>query len=326
METAAQDIVKEAQKGRQEAIDSLEALGYAINPITGKIEATLQAKTAQAQEQRAIAQEQRLAATQAEQVRQFDISQTMTQARFEATEARLAAQNELDAAQQVLNNAVTLDQRRIAQEQLEISQENLAIAQRKLELEIEKEKTPDPSKITGPQDLSPLAKAVYDRTIKLTDITPTQRAQIAPELNAVGYTNLLKEEDKQALTFISGQMANVMNAWKAVPSSCTGSIQGRYNILCEQDAAVVKFNTSVGVVSQALANLMENGRLTDTDRAFYLSLMPNRIISNPIAAQGAADEMQRLLKEKLNTDTNTIETDIINATQADVDYINSLGY
>src|SRR3990167_3499823 len=53
LETAAQSIAKEAQAGRKEAIDSLEALGVAINPVTNRIEPTLAAKKARAEEERA---------------------------------------------------------------------------------------------------------------------------------------------------------------------------------------------------------------------------------------------------------------------------------
>lgn len=302
LETATQTIVKEAQKGRTEAIDSLKALGYAINPLTGKVEPTLQAQQAQAQEQR-------LAAGQQEQVRQFEV-----------TQERLRAQQEVDSAQTAFNQAVTIDQRRIAQS-------NLEIAQRKLALEEQKEQPITPTQIRSPQDLSPLAKAVYDKTIKLTDITPSQRANIAPELNAVGYTSVIKEEDQRALTFIKGQMETVMKKWTEVPNGCKGTIQGsQYNLPCLDNPSVAAFNTSVGFVSQQLATLVENGRLTDTDRAFYMGLMPNRSYQNPVSAKNASDEMQRLLKEKLNTDTKALEKDIINATQTDIDYLKSLGY
>jgi hypothetical protein len=51
IERAAQDIAKEAQNeksaNRKEAIDSLQALGYAINPLTGNVEPTLAAQKAE---------------------------------------------------------------------------------------------------------------------------------------------------------------------------------------------------------------------------------------------------------------------------------------
>ena len=111
LETAAQDIVKEAQKGRTEAIQSLEALGYAINPLTGKVEPTLQAQQAQAQEQR-------LAAGQEEQVRQFEV-----------TQERLAAQQELNIAKEEFDQAISIDQRRIAQATLEQAERRLQLAE-----------------------------------------------------------------------------------------------------------------------------------------------------------------------------------------------------
>lgn len=322
LERSAQDIVKEAQKGRQEAIESLEALGFAINPVTGRVEPTLQARQAQAQEQRLTQQQQ-------QQAQQFAISQAGVQARFEATEERLRAQQEVSAAQTAFNQAVTLDQRRVAQANLDIAQRRLAIAEDEAQREAVAA-PPPPAQITGPQDLSPLARAVFDRTGKLTDLTPTQRANILPELNAVGFSSVLKAEDAQSLRFVEKEMKDVLNNWKKVPSKCTGNIQGRAPFgafdpfKCGQDPDVLRFNTSVGVVGQTLANMLENGRLTDSDRLFYAGLIPTRLIENPEAAQAASDEMQRLLKSKLNTDIREMEEDIIDATQTDIDYINSL--
>lgn len=59
LETAAQDIAKEAAKGRTEAIDALASLGFAINPLNNKVEPTLQARQVVAQEGRAQAKFER---------------------------------------------------------------------------------------------------------------------------------------------------------------------------------------------------------------------------------------------------------------------------
>jgi len=53
LESSAQKIAKEAQAGNQDALTSLRALGYDINPITGTIEQTLAARNADATAQRA---------------------------------------------------------------------------------------------------------------------------------------------------------------------------------------------------------------------------------------------------------------------------------
>ena len=52
-------IAKDAQAGRQEAIDALESLGYAVNPLTNRIEPTLQARQIISAEQRAGREEER---------------------------------------------------------------------------------------------------------------------------------------------------------------------------------------------------------------------------------------------------------------------------
>jgi len=129
LETAAQGIAKEAARGRTEAIDSLETLGFAINPITGKVEPTLQARKAIATEERAEVTEQRQ-----ENQFQLSIAKAEEQSRqFETTQARLTSQAQ---AQQELNNAkfnlsIAKSQEDLiqAQQRIAISEENLAIAQ-----------------------------------------------------------------------------------------------------------------------------------------------------------------------------------------------------
>ena len=129
LQTAAQNIAKEAQKGRQEAIDSLEALGFVISPITGQIEPTLQARKVVAGEERAIRTEERqesqfqlsIAKAQ-EQQRQFDI-------REERLTSQLQASQELNAAKFDLSIAKSVEAINQANERIRISEENLVIAQ-----------------------------------------------------------------------------------------------------------------------------------------------------------------------------------------------------
>ena len=44
LESSAQEVAKEAQQGSQEALRALEKLGYTVNPLTNRIEPTLEAK------------------------------------------------------------------------------------------------------------------------------------------------------------------------------------------------------------------------------------------------------------------------------------------
>lgn len=113
LQTAAQDIVKEAQKGREEAIDSLEALGFAINPVTGGIEPTLAARR---EEQRAA----EAARTAARLEGAEEIDRQIAIAKFE-----------LDDAKFEFDQAKTSEQLRQSQEKIAISEANLAIAQQR---------------------------------------------------------------------------------------------------------------------------------------------------------------------------------------------------
>ena len=130
LQGAAQDIVKEAQKGRQEAIDSLEALGFAINPLTGTVEPTLAARKAESTEALALERETRL-------TEQFAEKEERISAQFEEREERMQSQFE---AQQALANArlelqiaSSAEQVRLAQERINISEENLRLAQQREE-------------------------------------------------------------------------------------------------------------------------------------------------------------------------------------------------
>jgi hypothetical protein len=104
LDTAAQRIAKEAQQGNQDAIKSLEALGWAINPLTGQVEPTLAAKKAE------------------EQALQFQEREYRMLSQFEA-------QQELRDAQYELNLARTSEQIRQADERIAISTLQLALAQ-----------------------------------------------------------------------------------------------------------------------------------------------------------------------------------------------------
>lgn len=72
LQSAAQDIAKEAQKGSTDAINALEKLGFGLNPLTGAIESTLAARNAAATDRRAAE------------------SAAAQEARFQQTEARLS--------------------------------------------------------------------------------------------------------------------------------------------------------------------------------------------------------------------------------------------
>lgn len=70
LETAAQNIAKDAQKGSENAMKALESLGFVVNPLTGAIEPT--------------AQERRFQQTEARQVQADERQQTQEAVEFAA--------------------------------------------------------------------------------------------------------------------------------------------------------------------------------------------------------------------------------------------------
>lgn len=88
LESSAQDIAKEAQKGSQDALGALEKLGYTVNPLTGRIEETLTAKNARATEERFEKTQERLEKSSADTERRFQQSQDRLETNAEATQRR----------------------------------------------------------------------------------------------------------------------------------------------------------------------------------------------------------------------------------------------
>lgn len=158
--------------------------------------------------------------------------------------------------------------------------------------------TGDVVDITAEQ-LSPLAKAIYNGTLSLKDITPTQRGEVAPELDAVGWSSAVKNEQKADFATTKSGMDAVLVAWKGVPNYYKGYLQGYLgNEAAKWDERVAKFNASKGIVGMQLTRLFEKGRISDQDRIFYMSLMPN-LRMNEQAAVAGAKELQARLDEKL---------------------------
>ena len=104
LEAASQKIMKEAQKGNQDAQEALKALGYVAVPdgeggysILPSFEAQKYAQTEERLLSSQDAQQRRFEETQASTQARFEQSQTASQARFDATYARLVANNPTNA-------------------------------------------------------------------------------------------------------------------------------------------------------------------------------------------------------------------------------------
>ncbi len=153
-----------------------------------------------------------------------------------------------------------------------------------------------PGATITPEQLSPLAKAVYDGTIGLNDVTPTQRAAMAPELNAVGYTKAVTGEMKRDVEFIQSGVDNVFSLWQKVPGKYKGFLQGFLGerLGTKQSPEVAAFKAEVGIIGMTLTRMFEKGRISDQDRLFYLSLLPNLRMNEETASAGAQQVKQVL--------------------------------
>jgi len=157
-----------------------------------------------------------------------------------------------------------------------------------------------PGATITPDQLSPLAKSIYDGTIGLSDVTPTQRAAIAPELNAVGYSKAVTGEMKENVRFIKDGMGKLMTLWINVPGKFKGIIGGFFGekLGTKIDPKVASFKAQVGIIGMTLTRMFEKGRISDQDRLFYLSLMPN-LGMNQVTAQAGADQLNKVLNDKV---------------------------
>jgi len=178
------------------------------------------------------------------------------------------------------------------------------------------------------EELSPVAKMVVQGTYKLTDVTPTQKAEIAGELQAYGFTYVMASQDRQTVSLISNGMADVMSAWKSVPNKWKGLVQGWFGEKWggKINSDVRQFEAARGIIGMQLTRLFEKGRISDEDRKFYMSLMPDLRTQNEETAQAGADELIRLLEEKMTSQLNELETGNINSTSQVEDYLEELGY
>ena len=319
LETAAQDIAKEAAKGRTEAIDALATLGYAINPLTGKVEATLQAQQQQATQQYQQKQLQ-LQQQQANKPITEEIDGNLYQYDRNTGQWNMTVQG-----QQAFEppKTLTTDQGIMQWNEQSGGWEKTGFTSGD---GVGGTGTPVPDNLT-PDQLSPLAKAIFDGTIGLKDITPTQRAQIAPELNSVGYSNLVSSDNKQNVSYIKNEMVNVLDAWRGVPDNLKGVLQGRLGTIAksgEWNEEVSKFNAAKGIIGMALTRLFEKGRISDQDRTFYMSLMPNVNI-NEEAAEAGAKELIRLLEQKLVIQVDTLGGGGVTGSQGDTSGNDPLG-
>lgn len=173
-----------------------------------------------------------------------------------------------------------------------------------------------PNLPTTVEELSPLARSVWNGTMSLNDLTPTAKATVGPELDAVGWSQVVTNEQKAEFTTIKKGMDDILGLWDKVPDGLKGFVQGRLAIGAragEFNEDVAAFNAGVGIVGMQLTRLFEKGRISDMDRVFYMSLMPNLRMNSESALAGA-DQLKSRLDEKLRANVSEVNRFIVEST------------
>lgn len=155
-----------------------------------------------------------------------------------------------------------------------------------------------------------LARAIIEGTASLKDLTPTAREKIIPILNSWGYSSIMSLEKQTELRDIQQGMRDVLERWGKVPESYKGYFEGAGSKLLgagKWQPDVARFEASSKIIGMQLTRLYEKGRISDQDRIFYLSLMPN-LRMNKVAAEASADELIKRLETKLLSGGNKLQT------------------
>ncbi len=137
-------------------------------------------------------------------------------------------------------------------------------------------------------------------------LTPTEATKLGvPYGTTKGEAaKMMKEpESEKNIKNITSQVDELMNKWNNISSIHKGQIQGRFQQITggkERNEALQSFETQKNLMGMQIARLYEKGRMSDQDRIFYLSLIPN-INQDKKSAQASANELKRLLEAQLKT-------------------------
>lgn len=155
--------------------------------------------------------------------------------------------------------------------------------------------------------VSDITKAVMGGTIKLKDLTPTDKSVVAAELFAVGFN---------PYTYINNKLDDLVGTWKGVPDNYKGLIAGRFQPLASsRDKDVAEFESQKQVLTREVARLNDVGVLSDQDVAAYKSAMPSRgdasldIVTSKI--RGVKSSLETRFSGSEEQDEKSEEEDVI---------------
>jgi len=124
----------------------------------------------------------------------------------------------------------------------------------------------DPSDVEA-LPVSDVTKAVMSGFVKTKDLTPTQKGQVAAELQKIGFN---------PNTYILNKLSSLVESWQAVPEDSRGLIEGNKFWQRWTDPQVAAFESQRELLTREIARLFDVGVLSDQDVAAYQNAMPSR--------------------------------------------------
>ncbi len=134
--------------------------------------------------------------------------------------------------------------------------------------------------------VSDITKAAMTGTIKLKELTPTDKAKVASEMYNVGFN---------PNEYIVKKLVHIGDLWNKMPESKRGIVNSLVTPFASNvDASVAEFESAKKVLTREIARLNDVGMLSDQDVADYNDAMPSRrdesfdVVNSKIKGLGAA--------------------------------------
>jgi hypothetical protein len=124
----------------------------------------------------------------------------------------------------------------------------------------------DPTQVNK-LNVSDLTKAVMNGYAKTKELTPTQRGEVASELNKIGFN---------PNTYITKKLDTLVESWSNVPEDSKGVVQGLKFWERWTKPEVANFESNRTLLTREIARLFDVGVLSDQDVKSYTDAMPSR--------------------------------------------------
>jgi hypothetical protein len=112
------------------------------------------------------------------------------------------------------------------------------------------------------------------------------------------------QDTRQTVNSIISGLDNLVKAWQDVPETYRGQVGGRLATATsakERNTQVAAFESAKSIVGMQLTRLFEQGRISDQDRLFYMSQMPNLNQNNLTVVNASAEQLKKRLLDKIGS-------------------------